>query len=75
MLVELVGNDSLPTVIDVNMPHRLLARLVELRKCLQGCTAITLRLHRQPPKAFGGFKILPHIEARQAAAKSGPSFS
>ena len=61
-LVELIGNDSLPAVIDVNVSHRLLARLVQLRQCLQRCPAIALRLHRQPPISFGGFKILAHVD-------------
>src|SRR6185436_11644612 len=44
------------------MPHRLLAWLVQLRQCFQGCAAIALRLHRQPTITFGGVKILAHIE-------------
>src|SRR5690606_21647157 len=32
VVVELIGNDSLPALIDVNMPHVLLSRLVQLRR-------------------------------------------
>lgn len=62
MVVELLGDNGLPATIDVNVPHRLLARLVQLRQRLQGRTAVALRLHGQPSVALGSIDIFAHVD-------------
>ncbi len=51
-MVELIGNDSLPAAVDVKVPHRLFARLVEPCERLQRQTARRLRLECEAHVAF-----------------------
>ena len=66
MVVELFGNDGLPALVYMHMPHGLLARLVQLGQRLQRGAAITLSLERQPPIAFGGIDVVTHVHGATA---------
>ena len=70
VIVELIGNYGLPALVDMNMPHGLLAWLVQLRQRLECCTAVALRLHSQPPIAFRSIFVRVHVE-RSAPGKLG----
>ena len=48
MMVELIGNDGLPALIYMHMPHRLFARLVQLGQRLKCGAGIGLSLESQP---------------------------
>ena len=61
VVVELIGNDGLAAFIHVYMPHRLFARLVQLRQFGQCCAAPCLRFERQPHEYLHGLGILAHV--------------
>lgn len=59
--VELIGNDSLSAFVDVDVPHRLFTRLVQLSQCLQRGAAVGLSLQCKPTINLGRVDILAHI--------------
>lgn len=68
MIVELLGDDSLPAVINMHMAHGLLAWLVQLCNCLNHCLRIGLRFHRKPRIAFARLSNLAH-SAKMASSR------
>ena len=64
MVVEVISNDGLTAFIHVNVAHRLLPRLVQLRQGLDRCPTIALCLKRQAPVAFSGVDIFAHVAGR-----------
>lgn len=60
-MVELIGNDGLPAIVQMHMTDGLFARLVQLCKRLNGCPAIALSFRRQPPVTFGSADVNAHV--------------
>jgi hypothetical protein len=44
VMMELLGDDRLPALVHMHMPHCLLTRLVQLSERLERCSAVALRL-------------------------------
>ena len=61
VIVELIGNDSLPAFVDMNVAHRLFARLVQIRQRLQSGPAARLSLERNTHENLHGLGIFAHI--------------
>lgn len=63
VMVELIGDHSLPAVADVDVLDGLFARLVELGQRLEGSAGIGLGLQRQPATALGRVDFPPVLSA------------
>lgn len=60
--MKLIGNDGLSAFVNMHMPNRLLAWLVQLSQRFQRRTAIALSLQRQPPGALSSGDIFAHVD-------------
>lgn len=61
MVMEMIGDHGLPAFVDLNVPNRLLARLVQLDQGFHGGAGRCLRLQGQPTIPFHGSRILSRI--------------
>jgi hypothetical protein len=61
VVVELIGNDSIPAFIDMDVPHDLLPWLMNFGQRLQRCPAVCLCLHRQSCIALACLKVLSDV--------------
>ena len=64
VMVKLVGYHGLATLIDVNVPYSLLARLVQPGQSFNYRSGICLRFQSQPHVTFRCAEMLAHVGSR-----------
>jgi hypothetical protein len=67
VMVELFGDNGVPTFVYMDVPNRLLARLVELRQAVDCRAARRLRFQGQPHVGFGGVEIFAPVHCSAAS--------